>query len=147
MALALGRGNPARVFVLMGDGEQAEGAVWEAAMAAAKFKLGNLTAIIDRNFLQISGPTEDVMPLNSLAEKYRAFGWACRVCDGHAPEALIPALTHNRPPAQPLALIAETVKGYGSPVMENKPDWHHRVPDEGEYRQIKADLEIAAEGV
>ena len=83
MALFLRADGAAHVYVLMGDGEQAEGSVWEAAMAAAKFGLANLTAIIDRNRLQISGCTEDVMPVGNLEEKYRAFGWQALVCDGH----------------------------------------------------------------
>ncbi len=132
--------SPARVFVLMGDGEQAEGSVWEAAMAAAKYGLDNLTAIIDRNRLQISGGTEDVMPLDNLPAKYAAFGWACRECDGHDPAAVIEAITRDRPRDKPLAVIANTTKGYGSAVMANQAEWHHLVPSEEQYRRIKADL-------
>jgi transketolase len=132
--------NLAGVYVLIGDGELAEGSVWEAAMSAAKYKLGNLTAIIDRNRLQISAGTEDVMPLDSLEEKFRAFGWQCCVCNGHEPDEIIDALTTERLPEKPLAVIAETVKGCGSTVMENKAEWHHLVPNESEYAQIKADL-------
>jgi len=130
----------ARVYVLMGDGELAEGSIWEATMAAAKFKLDNLTAIIDRNRLQISGSTEVIMPLEPLAEKYRAFGWACRACNGHEPKELIAAITESRPAGKPLAILADTVKGYGSGIMENKADWHHHVPSTAQYKQIKADL-------
>ncbi len=133
-------GSGAQVYVLMGDGEQAEGSVWEAAMAAAKYKLENLTAIIDRNRLQITGGTEDVMPLDDLAAKYAAFGWECRTCNGHEPGDILRALTEKRQAGKPLAVIANTVKGYGSPVMENKADWHHLVPSETQYAAIKADL-------
>lgn len=139
MAIGLRQQNT-RVFVLMGDGEQAEGTVWEAAMAAAKYKLGNLTAIVDRNHLQISGSTEEVMPLADLSEKYRAFGWVCRSCDGHQPAEILSALTQDRTPDRPLVLIADTIKGYGSPVMENQAEWHHLVPNSEQYETIKADL-------
>lgn len=131
---------PAHVYVLMGDGEQAEGSVWEAAMAAAKFGLANLTAIIDRNRLQISGCTEDVMPVGNLEEKYRAFGWQALVCDGHDFSQLIPALA-TRVPDRPVVVIAETIKGRGSKVMENIAEWHHQIPTATEYQTIKADLE------
>ena len=133
--------NPAKIYVLMGDGEQSEGSVWEAVMAASKFKLDNLIAIIDRNKLQISGNTEDIMPLNDLAMKYTSFGWTVRICNGHEPVEIINAITESRPHNMPLLIIAETVKGYGSEVMENKADWHHAVPNDAEYIQIKTDLE------
>ena len=140
MALALKMdGLPARVYCLMGDGEQAEGSIWEAAMAAAKFKLDNLTAIVDRNNLQISGCTEDVMPCGDLAGKYRAFGWNTVVCDGHSFVELLPALK-VRSVGQPTVVIAETIKGRGSPIMENVAEWHHQIPTADEYEAIKADL-------
>jgi transketolase len=133
-------GLAAMVYVLMGDGELAEGSVWEAAMSAAKYRLNNLTAIIDRNRLQISGDTEDVMPLENLADKFAAFGWERRVCNGHEPDEIIRAITHNRPADKPLAIIAETIKGYGSKIMEHKADWHHLVPNDEQYLQIKTEL-------
>ena len=132
-------GSPARVYTLMGDGEQAEGSVWEAAMSAAKFQLDNLTAVIDRNRLQISGDTEDVMPLGDLAEKYQAFGFKTVVCNGNDCAALAEAF-ETAHPGMPLAVIANTIKGYGSPVMENKADWHHLIPNAEQYEIIKADL-------
>lgn len=140
MAVALkNKGSSAHVYVLMGDGEQAEGSNWEAAMAASKFALGNLTAVIDRNRLQISGNTEDVMPLYDLAAKYRAFGFDAVECDGHNPVELVGALLH-RSAGKPVAVIANTVKGCGSPILENKPSCHHLIPDSGQYARIKADL-------
>lgn len=140
MALALKMdGLPAHVYCLMGDGEQAEGSVWEAAMAAAKFGLDNLTAIVDRNNLQISGCTEEVMPCGDLTCKYQAFGWNTAVCDGHDFDELLPAL-QIRAAGLPTVVIAETVKGRGSPVMENIAEWHHQIPTAVEYEQIKADL-------
>lgn len=141
MALALRRdGNPAKVYVLMGDGELAEGSVWEAIMAASKYALDNLVAIIDRNRLQISGDTEVVMPLEPLTDKFRAFGWEYSVCNGHEPESILDALTKPHGTGKPRAIIAETIKGYGSSVMENRADWHHLVPNDEQYKQIKKDL-------
>ena len=130
----------ARVYVLLGDGEMAEGSIWEALMAAAKYRLDNLCAIIDRNRLQISGNTEEVMPLLDLSSKITTFGWDCRHVDGHDAQALRMALSGDLPVGRPLALLADTVKGRGSELMEDKAGWHHRIPDDEEYRQIKAEL-------
>lgn len=147
MALAALRdGNSAHVYVLMGDGEQGEGSVWEAAMAAAKYRLGNLTAIIDRNRLQISGNTEDVMPLAPLAQRYRSFGWNSVECDGHSTQELEAALL-MRAPHRPTVVIANTVKGYGSVLMENRAEWHHLVPNAGQYEQIRAELAQRMEAI
>lgn len=132
-------GSPAHVYVLTGDGELAEGSVWEAFMSAAKYRLDNFTAVIDRNRLQISGGTEDVMPLEDLRGKLSSFGMTVLECDGHDYEALRQALLY-RCEGHPVAVIAHTVKGKGSPVMENKADWHHLIPDEQQYHQIKKDL-------
>ena len=137
--------SPARVVVLMGDGEQAEGSVWEAAMAAVKFSLGNLTAIVDRNFLEISGNTEEVMPLESLEDKYRAFGWETLHCRGHEPASILEALS-RRSPDRPGLLIAATTKGYGSGVLENKAECHHMIPTEAQYIEIKKDLDARRRG-
>ena len=139
-ALGLKESVPdAHVYVLMGDGEQAEGSVWEAAMAAGKFGLTQLTAIVDRNRLQISGDTECVMPLDDLAAKYHAFGWHTVVCDGHDPDALTEALL-MRDPARPVAVIAHTHKGYGCAVMQDQAGWHHSVPDALQAEEIRKDL-------
>ncbi|MFV0414626.1 MAG: transketolase [Oscillospiraceae bacterium] len=140
-ALALKRdANPAHVYVLMGDGEQAEGSIWEAAMAASSFALGNLTAIVDRNHLQITSDTEHVMPMNDLAQRYTAFGWQVVACKGNDPAQVCAAL-RTRATNKPVLVLANTVKGYGSAVMENRVDWHHRVPTAEEYAQIKANLQ------
>lgn len=122
-----GRAN--RVFTLMGDGEQAEGSVWEAAMAASHYGLDNLTAIIDRNRLQISGDTEGVMALEPLAERWRAFGWNVEEVDGHDVAALAPMFAASAPAGKPRLFIAKTVKGKGVKEMENVAKWHHGVPD------------------
>lgn len=140
LAMGLQRdGNPAHVYVLMGDGEQAEGSVWEAAMAAGKYGLEQLTAIVDRNGLQISGCTEQVMPLEGLREKYQAFGWHVVECDGHSSKELCAAL-RTRVFQKPVAVLAKTCKGYGSPVTAGQAIWHHKVPSLEEYEQIRRDL-------
>lgn len=140
MAIALKQAkSPAHIYVLMGDGEQAEGSVWEAAMAASKFKLDNLTAIVDRNRLQISGSTEDVMPLDDLSARYSSFGWNALECNGHDCDDIIKAVK-VRKNDMPTVVLANTIKGCGSSVMENEADWHHLVPKDDEYEQIKSDL-------
>ena len=125
-------GKSYRVYVLMGDGEQAEGSVWEAAMAAANYKLDNLYAIVDRNGLQISGSTEDVMALDDLGAKYRAFGWDTQTCDGNDMAALINYFHSPKTEGKPHCLIARTVKGKGLPFAENQASWHHKVPNDGQ---------------
>lgn len=130
-----------RVYTVMGDGELAEGSVWEAAMAAAHYKLDNLCAIVDRNRLQISGCTEDVMAHDSQQERWAAFGWNVITVDGHDYAALEQAFADARAcKCKPTVLIANTIKGYGSTVMENKASWHHHVPTAEEYNQIMADF-------
>jgi transketolase len=138
-------GSPAKVYVLMGDGEQAEGSVWEAAMTASKYALDNLVLFIDRNGLQISGKTETVMPLEKLEDKYGAFGWRVRHCNGHDPGAILEVLrdSSSGKPGTPLVIIADTVKGYGSPVLENKAECHHMIPTEEQYLRIKEDIALA----
>ncbi|MBC8452468.1 MAG: transketolase [Spirochaetes bacterium] len=124
-----------RVYCLMGDGEQAEGSVWEAGMAASNYKLDNLTAVIDRNYLQISGNTEDVMRLDSLTDKWKAFGWEVMEVDGHNIEQLLEVLEKPRIPDKPTILIAKTTKGKGVTYMEDMAKWHHGVPTEEQYKQ------------
>lgn len=132
-------GSAAKVYTLMGDGEQAEGSVWEAAMSAAKFGLDNLTAVVDRNHLQISGGTEEVMPLDNLGDKYRAFGFEVVECAGNDCAALQKAFDTPHP-GKPLCVIANTIKGYGSPIMEDQADWHHLIPNTEQYEIIRSDL-------
>ena len=126
----------------MGDGELAEGSVWEGAMAAAQYKLDNLCAVVDRNRLQISGNTEDVMGQDSQDERWAAFGWNVISVDGNCMQEVCDAWKAARAcKGKPTVVIANTVKGCGSSVMENKAQWHHKVPGDGEYRQIMQDLE------
>ncbi len=136
-----------RVYVVMGDGELAEGSVWEGAMAGANYRLDNLCAVVDRNRLQISGTTEDVMALDDLIAKWSAFGWhVINVADGNDIDQLQKAFDEARVvKGKPTVLIANTIKGKGSSVMENKAAWHHHVPNAEEYEQIKQDLLKGAE--
>lgn len=131
-----------RVYTVMGDGELAEGSVWEAAMAAANYHLDNLCATIDRNHLQISGNTEDVMALDQLSEKFEAFGWnVIELSDGNDVEALFSAYNlAKKCKGKPTLVLANTVKGCGSSLMENRAEWHHKVPSAEEYTQIQSDL-------
>ncbi len=143
MALACrmdGRKN--RVYVVMGDGELAEGSVWEGAMAAGHYHLDNLCAVVDRNRLQISGNTEDVMSQDVQKERWSSFGWNVITADGNDIRALREAFSRARQcKGKPSVIVADTVKGCGSPVMENKAGWHHKVPSQEEYQQIMKDLE------
>lgn len=134
-------GRPYRVYTVLGDGELAEGSVWEGAMAAANYKLDNLCAVVDRNRLQISGSTEDVMKQDSQEQRWAAFGWNVLSVDGNSIEALDAAFTAAKHHAgAPTVIIANTTKGYGSALMENKASWHHHLPTAEEYEQIKADF-------
>lgn len=143
MALASkmdGRKN--HIYTVMGDGELAEGSVWEAVMAGHQYRLDNLCAVIDRNRLQISGNTEAVMGHDDLHERFKSFGWnVIDVEDGNSIGQLHLAFEEaKQTKGQPTVLIANTVKGKGSLVMENKATWHHHVPTEEEYGQIVKDF-------
>jgi transketolase len=135
MALAAkkdGRSN--RVFTIMGDGELAEGSIWEASASAAHYKLDNLVAIIDRNTLQISGRTESVMAMEPLEDKFKAFGYVVRLVDGNEISALV-ELFDQLPfeKGKPNLVLAHTTKGKGISFIEDKAPWHHKVPTETEY--------------
>lgn len=139
-------GRTARVYTVMGDGELAEGSVWEGAMAASHYKLDNLCAVVDRNRLQISGNTEDVMHHDDLKARFESFGWNVLSVDGNNIDELNEAFAQARTVKEmPTVVIANTVKGCGSPVMENKANWHHKVPNEEEMAQIMSDLEARRE--
>ena len=131
-----------RVYTVMGDGELAEGSVWEAAMAGHQYKLDNLCAVVDRNRLQISGSTEDVMAHDSQEERWASFGWHVISINGNDHAELAAAFAEARTvKGAPTVIIANTTKGCGSSVMENKANWHHKVPTAEEYDQIMKDLE------
>ena len=143
MALA-GRmdGRSYRVYTVMGDGGLAEGSVWEGAMAAGHYGLDNLCAVVDRNHLQISGNTEVVMRQECQKERWESFGWHAIQADGNDIDSLDRAFREAKSvKGKPSVVIADTVKGYGSALMENKAEWHHKVPSREEYEQIIKDLE------
>jgi transketolase len=122
-------GKKNRVYTLLGDGESNEGQIWEAAMAAPKFKLDNLVAILDRNRIQQDGFTEDVMPLDPLRDKWLAFNWNVIEIDGHKVEQIIDALNRaSQLEDKPTLLIANTIKGNGIKHMTNNPQWHGKAP-------------------
>ena len=150
MALAAKmNGQGYRTYTVMGDGELAEGSVWEGAMAASHYKLDNLCAVVDRNRLQISGNTEDVMAHDDLHERFRSFGWhVIDVADGNDISQLKAAFEEAKETkGKPTVLIANTVKGKGSPVMEHKAGWHHKVPNQEELAQIRKDLKERKEAL
>lgn len=130
-----------RVFTLLGDGELAEGSSWEALMSASHYKLDNLVIIVDRNTLQITGGTEEVMSLEPLADRFASFGCAVRVCNGNDIEDLVATLdTLPFEDGKPNLVIAQTIKGKGISFMENTVKWHHRVPTDDEYTLAMQEL-------
>lgn len=130
-----------RVYVLLGDGENQEGQVWEAAMLAAHYRLDNLVAIVDHNRLQIDGPIAEVLSPEPLAQKWRAFGWAVQEIDGHNLEEIIDALDKARNTrGQPSLLLANTIKGKGCSFMENQVGWHGTAPSREQAEQALAEL-------
>ncbi len=149
MALACRKeGRPSRVYTVMGDGEVAEGSVWEGFMAAGHYKLGNLCAVVDRNHLQISGTTEQVMTHENLYAQIESFGWnVIELQDGNDIAQLHEAFEQAKAVTdRPTCIIANTVKGYGGgEVMENKAAWHHHVPTQEEYEQIMKALDAKKE--
>jgi transketolase len=145
IALALQRSHKSnKVYVLTGDGELAEGSNWEAAMFAAQYKLENFTWIIDRNKLQISGSTEEVMALEPLNEKLSAFGFRVLEINGHNYQEIFSALEQDSK-GQPKAIIANTIKGFGLPEAENKASWHHKVPSEKDIKEMEEHLRALLE--
>lgn len=135
-----------RVYCLTGDGELNEGQCWEAIMLAGKEKLDHLTAIVDRNFIQIDGDTEDIMPLNPLGDKWRAFGWHVIEIDGNNMTEVLDGLERARAhKGSPSVIIARTVPGKGVSFMENKYEWHGKPPNETEAEQALKELQAIYE--
>ncbi len=131
------------VFVIMGDGEQQEGQVWEAAMAAGHYKLNNLVGILDNNRLQIDGYTHDVMNVEPLVDKYKSFGWDTLVIDGHDMEEIVNAFEQAKGPREkPVVIIANTIKGKGVDFMEDKAGWHGRAPNNEELTNALQQLNL-----
>ena len=123
-------GIGARVYAILGDGELNEGTVWEAAQSAPKFKLSNLTAVVDHNCVQLDGTTDEVMPLYNVGDKFRAFGWNVLECDGHDVSALNDAFEAAESYTEgPTMIVAHTVKGKGVSFMEGKCAWHGKAPN------------------
>lgn len=132
--------NPAKVYILMGDGELDEGSIWEGFMSAAHFKLDNLVAIIDRNHLSYDGNTEEIMSLDSLSKKLVAFNWNVISCDGHNVTSLLEAFDSIKG-GMPNIIIADTVKGKGISFIENRPEWHHHRITMEQYERAIAEIE------
>lgn len=133
-----------KVFTLMGDGELPEGSNWEAALSAAHYKLDNLCAIVDKNTLQITAPTSEVMNTEPLDEKWKAFGWAVKEVNGNDIDELkaaFAALPFEK--GKPSVIIAHTTKGKGVSYMENELKWHHGVPNKEQYEQAQNELDAA----
>ncbi|MCQ2128818.1 MAG: transketolase [Bacteroidaceae bacterium] len=134
--------KPYKTFVLMGDGEQGEGSIYEAAMAGSHYKLDNLVAIIDRNMLQISGCTEDVMSLEDMNARWTAFGWDVVEVNGDEMEDIVEKLRSiNYSNGKPHLIISHTTKGKGVSYMENVAKWHHGVPTEEQYTQALNEID------
>ncbi len=131
-----------RVYAACGDGEIAEGQIWEAAMSAAKYGLDNLCAMVDVNGLQIDGATKDVMPSEPLDKKFEAFNWNVIKVDGHDFDALVNAFEEAKAcKGKPTVLLLNTVKGKGVSFMENNFGWHGKAPNDEQYEQAKAEVE------
>ncbi len=136
-------GNGVRVYALLGDGEVQEGQIWEAAMSAAHYRLDNLTAILDRNRLQIDGRTGEVMGIEPLARKWEAFGWHTLEVDGHSFPELLDALEDAvQFKGRPTMIIAHTIKGKGVSIFENQVKYHGMAPNKEEYEQALKELQV-----
>lgn len=135
MALALRlKGSPAHVYVVMGDGELAEGQLWEAAMSAARFKVDSITAILDRNHIQATGPTKDIFDIPNVEDKFRAFGWNVLSVNGHDVGAVLDVLDEAvKKKGAPTLIVAETVKGKGVSFAENTAAYHNGVMTQEQY--------------
>lgn len=151
LPLALGMAMSSRiqsqtynVYAVLGDGECNEGSVWEAAMLAAAQKVANLCVIVDFNKWQATGRSREIMALDPLADKWRAFGWNAMEVDGHNFDELLTALTHfSNTNGQPTAIIAHTVKGKGASFMEDDNNWHYRIPTADEVVKSKIELGVS----
>jgi len=139
--------NPYRVFAILGDGECNEGSVWEAAMMASAQKVSNLMVFVDYNKWQATGRSDEVLGLASLAEKWKAFGWACMEVDGNSFDEIESAYNSMTNDDRPKAIIAHTVKGKGIAFMEDDNNWHYRIPTADEVRQSAEILGISPEQV
>ena len=148
IAAALKKKNSAsRVYCVVGDGECGEGSIWEAALFAHHYKLGNLVTFVDRNGLSFDGPTEEYMAMEPFADKWKSFGWNVMDIDGHNMGAILDAI-NSLPPVQsdrPTVIIGRTVKGHGVSFMENNPAWHAGGLNEEDWKKAKSELIAAYE--
>lgn len=134
-------GKAFRSFVLLGDGELYEGSIWETALFAAHNRLDNVVAIVDRNGLCIMGGTEQLVRLDSVEDKWRAFGWHVVSVNGHSFSSLLDALSQvGKTDGKPLAIVAHTVKGRGISFMEHQALWHNKIPSEAQFEQMRQEL-------
>ncbi len=141
MALASrNNGHNYNVYVILGDGESQEGMVWEAAMAAAHFQTKNLFAVVDYNGLQNDGCTKDIMSLEPIVDKWKAFGWKVKEIDGHNINEILNGFEWMHKLGGPAVLIAQTIKGKGVSYMENVCKWHGQIPNEEEFKQAMKEL-------
>lgn len=131
-----------KVYAMLGDGETNEGQIWEAAAAASHYKLNNLTALIDRNFLQIDGPTEKIMKLESIQDRWTSFGWNTIEIDGHDIKKILETLDLTKFNETPNMIILNTIKGKGVSFMENNVDFHGVPPNEMEFKLAIEELDI-----
>lgn len=135
------KGSDAYTYVLLGDGEIQEGVVWEAAMAASKFKADHLIAILDNNGVQLDGTLEEIMPMGDIHAKWQAFGWNVISCNGHDIDSVSNAIDEAKQcKGKPSIIIAKTVKGHGISFMEGKNIWHGKPINDEEYKQAKMEL-------
>jgi transketolase len=139
MSLKLDK-NPANVFVMLGDGELQEGNVWEAFMQASHRNLDNLIAIIDRNYLQIDGNTENIMSLDNLAQKIKAFNWNVIEINGHNMNEIYDSIEAAKKADKPTCIVANTIKGKGVSFMENNAGWHGKAPGKEDYEKAINEL-------
>jgi transketolase len=134
-------GHAHRAFIILGDGENYEGSIWESAMFAAHHRLDNLVVIVDRNQLCILGRTEELLQLGDLEAKWRSFGWEAATVNGHSYKSLLAAFEKiGDTGGKPYVIIADTVKGKGVSFMEGRAEWHNRMPDDALIAQARADL-------
>ena len=141
-------GGPYRVYCMMGDGETQEGQVWEGAMSAVKYRLDNLTVIMDVNRIQNDDHVENVLPMGPIAPKWEAFGWHVTEIDGHDMDQIVQALEASRDvTGQPAMIVAHTVKGKGISFMENNPVWHGTAPNDQQAEQAYAEIRAALEAL
>jgi transketolase len=136
-----------KVFVVLGDGELNEGVIWETALAAAKYKLDNLVAIADMNRLQLDGTVDEVMPMEPVDAKFRAFGFEVMTMDGHDMADVLTTLSKakNAHSGKPICVLANTIKGKGVDFMEHQLDWHGKAPNDEQYRKACDQLQAHPE--